>query len=394
MFFGGNYNSPLLCLFLQGGVLMAKQDYYELLGVSRNASADEIKKAYRKLARKYHPDANPDEPNAEAKFKEVSEAYMVLSDPEKRANYDRFGHAGADGQGFGGFEGFGDFGGFGDIFDMFFGGAGRRSSHGPEKGADLRTELELTLQEAAFGLEREIKIARTETCSTCGGSGAAPGSKPVTCSACRGVGQVQYAQNTPFGRIVQSRTCDRCQGKGKIIEKPCPTCRGTGQNRRMRTINVKVPAGVDNGSRLRVSEEGEVGTRGGPRGDLYVYIHVKPHKIFNREGDDLICEVPISFVQAALGDELEVPTLEGNATLKLPEGTQTGTIFRMRGKGMPNVSGFGRGDQLVLIKVATPTKLTDKQKALLQEFAKLGGGHINPHADKSIFKRVKDAFMG
>lgn len=374
---------------------MAKQDYYELLGVSRNATADEIKKAYRKLARKYHPDANPDDPNAEAKFKEVSEAYVVLSDPEKRENYDRFGHAGVDGQGFGGFNGFGDLGGFGDIFEMFFGGAGRRRSYGPERGPDIKAELELTLQEAAFGLEREIKVARTEVCGTCGGSGAAAGSKPVTCSACQGSGQVQFAQNTPFGRIVQSRTCDRCRGKGKIIEKPCPTCRGTGQNRRTRSINVKVPPGVDNGSRLRVTGEGEPGTRGGPRGDLYVYIHVKPHKVFKREGDDLICEMPISFVQAALGDELEVPTLEGSATLKLPEGTQTGTIFRMKGKGMPNVSGYGRGDQHVLIKVITPTKLSDKQKALLKEFAKLGGGHhISPHVDKSIFERVKDAFMG
>lgn len=375
---------------------MAKQDYYELLGVSRNASADEIKKAYRKLARKYHPDANPDDPNAEAKFKEVSEAYVVLSDPEKRANYDRFGHAGVDGQGFGGFNGFGDFGGFGDIFDMFFGGAGRRRSSGPEKGPDIKTELELTLQEAAFGLEREIKVARTEVCGTCGGSGAAAGSKPATCSACKGVGQVQFAQNTPFGRIVQSRTCDRCQGKGKVIEKPCPTCRGTGQNRRMRSINVKVPPGVDNGSRLRVTGEGEPGVRGGPRGDLYVYIHVKPHKVFKREGDDLICEMPISFVQAALGDELEVPTLEGSVTLKLPEGTQTDTIFRMKGKGVPNVSGFGRGDQHVMVKVITPTKLSDKQKTMLKEFAKLGGEHqnISSQADKSIFEKVKDAFMG
>ncbi|MDD4335679.1 MAG: molecular chaperone DnaJ, partial [Desulfotomaculaceae bacterium] len=273
---------------------MAKQDYYELLGVSRNASADEIKKAYRKLARKYHPDANPDDPNAEAKFKEVSEAYVVLSDPEKRTNYDRFGHAGVDGQGFGGFNGFGDLGGFGDIFEMFFGSAGRRRSSGPEKGPDIKVELELTLKEAAFGLEREIKVARTEVCGTCGGSGAAAGSKPVTCSACQGAGQVQFAQNTPFGRIVQSRACDRCHGKGKIIEKPCPTCRGTGKNRRMRSISVNVPPGVDNGSRLRVAAEGEPGSRGGPMGDLYVYIHVKPHKIFKREGDDLICEIPIS----------------------------------------------------------------------------------------------------
>lgn len=374
---------------------MAKQDYYELLGISRSASADDIKKAYRKLARQCHPDANPDDPTAEARFKEISEAYMVLSDPEKRSNYDRFGHAGADGQGFGGFEGFGDFGGLGDIFEMFFGAGGRRRS-GPEKGSDIRADLELTLKEAAFGLERELKVPRTESCSTCDGSGAAAGNKPATCSTCNGAGQVQYAQNTPFGRIVQTRTCDRCRGAGKIIEKPCPTCRGTGQIRKTRGIKVKVPPGVDNGSRLRVAGEGEAGTRGGPRGDLYVYIHVQAHKIFKREGDDLICEMPISFVQAALGDELEVPTLEGGAKLKIPEGTQSGTVFRMKGKGVPNVSGHGRGDQHVVVKLVTPTKLSEKQKTLLKEFARLLGDHqqnLNPH-DKSIFEKVKDAFMG
>jgi len=375
---------------------MAKQDYYELLGISRSASADDIKKAYRKLARQCHPDANPDDPNAEARFKEISEAYMVLSDPEKRSNYDRFGHAGADGQGFGGFEGFGDFGGLGDIFEMFFGGGGRRRS-GPEKGSDIRADLELTLKEAAFGIERELKVPRTEACSTCDGSGAAAGSKPTICSTCNGAGQVQYAQNTPFGRIVQTRSCDRCRGKGKMIEKPCPTCRGTGQIRKTRGIKVKVPPGVDNGSRLRVAGEGEAGTRGGPRGDLYVYIHVQAHKIFKREGDDLICEMPISFVQAALGDELEVPTLEGGAKLKIPEGTQSGTVFRMNGKGVPNVSGHGRGDQHVVVKLVTPTKLSEKQKTLLKEFARLIGDHqqnLNPQGDKSIFEKVKDAFMG
>lgn len=374
---------------------MSKRDYYEVLGVSKGSSMDEIKKAYRRLARRYHPDANPDDPKAESRFKELSEAYMVLSDPEKRASYDRYGHAGVDGQGFGGFDGFGDFGGLGDIFDMFFGGGGRRRS-GPEKGADIRSDLEITLKEAAFGLEREIKVPRTESCSTCGGSGAAAGSKPVTCPVCNGAGQVQFAQNTPFGRIVQSHTCERCRGAGKIIEKPCPTCRGTGQTRRTRSINVKIPAGVDNGSRLRVNGEGEAGLRGGPRGDLYVYIHVKPHRVFKRDGDDLICELPISFVQAALGDELEVPTLEGNAKLKIPEGTQSGTIFRMRGKGVPNVSGFNRGDQHVVVRVVTPTKLSDKQKTLLKEFSRLGGEHtqtINT-GDKSFFEKMKDAFMG
>ena len=274
---------------------MAKRDYYEVLGVSRNASAEEIKKAYRKLARKYHPDANPDnKEEAEAKFKEISEAYVVLSDPEKRSNYDRFGHAGVDGQGFGGFEGF-DFGGIGDIFEMFFGSGGRRSS-GPARGRDIRADLELDLKEAAFGLEREIKVARIEACGTCGGSCAAPGSKPKTCTACNGSGQMQYAQNTPFGRIVQSRTCDRCHGTGQIVEKPCATCHGEGKVRKNRNIKVKVPAGVDHGSRLRLAGEGEAGTKGGPPGDLYVYIDVKPHCFFKREGDDLICEITIYLV--------------------------------------------------------------------------------------------------
>lgn len=377
---------------------MSKRDYYEVLGVSRDASVDEIKKAYRKLARQYHPDANPNDQNAEEKFKEISEAYVILCDPEKRANYDRFGHAGVNGQGFEGFGGggFGDFGGLGDIFEMFFGGGARRRT-GPERGSDVRVDLELNLKEAAFGLEREIKVPRVETCSTCGGSGAAAGTKPKTCSACDGKGQVQFAQSTPFGRIVQSRSCDRCHGTGQIIEKPCPTCRGAGQVRKTRSLKVKVPPGVDSGSRLRLAGEGEAGTRGGPSGDLYVYIHVKPHRIFRREEDDLICEIPISFVQAALGDEIDVPTLEGDTKLKIPEGTQTGTIFRMKGKGVPHVSGFGRGDQHFVVKVETPVRLSDKQKELLKEFASLGGPQQqSPGAagEKSFFEKMKDAFMG
>lgn len=376
---------------------MAKRDYYEVLGISRNASAEEIKKAFRRLARQYHPDANQNIENAEEKFKELGEAYEVLSDPEKRAQYDRFGHSAFNGQGFsgfGGFGGFGDFGGLGEIFEMFFGSSGR-GRPGPEKGADIRADLEITLKEAAYGLEREIRIPRAEVCSTCGGSGAAAGTKPKTCPACDGTGQVQFAQSTPFGRIVQSRTCDRCHGRGQVIEKPCPTCRGAGQVRKTRGIKVKIPPGVDDGTRLRRAGEGEAGVRGGPPGDLYVYIHVKPHRLFRREGDDIISEIPVSFVQAALGDEISLPTLDGDATLKVPEGTQHGTVFRLKGKGIPHLHGHGVGDLLVSVKVVTPTRLTDKQKDLLREFSRLGGDQSQGSAsEKSFFEKMKDAFMG
>lgn len=377
---------------------MAKRDYYEVLGVEKGASPEELKKAYRKLARQYHPDANADNKEAAAeKFKEVAEAYAVLSDTEKRAAYDQFGHAGTDGQGFGGFGagGFGgaDFGGLGDIFDMFFGGMGRQRT-GPQKGNDLRVNMEISFKEAAFGLERDIQVPRTETCDTCAGSGSAPGSKPKTCGACQGTGQVQYAQNTPFGRMVQSRTCDQCHGSGKIIEKPCPTCRGAGQVRKTKTIHVKIPAGVDDGSRLRLSSEGEAGARGGPPGDLYVFILVRPHKFFRREGNEVVCDIDISFAQSALGDVIEVPTLDGTADLKVPEGTQTGTIFRIKGKGIPYLNGNGRGDQHVRVKVATPTKLSDKQKELLKEFAKVSGEKVPKGSEKNIFEKVKDAFIG
>lgn len=396
MYFRAYRGTALLMVFRikKGGETVAKRDYYEVLGVSRDASKDEIKKAYRRLARKYHPDANPNDDQAAKKFAEATEAYDVLMDDEKRAAYDRFGHAAADGQGgFGGFEGFGsDFGGLGDIFDMFFGG-GRRQRTGPQRGSDIRVDLELSFEEAAFGLEKDIKVPRIEDCGTCGGSGAAPGTKPRPCVQCGGTGQVQFAQTTPFGRVVQSRTCDRCRGKGVVIEKPCPTCHGTGQVRRTRNIHVKIPAGVDNGSRLRVAGEGEAGMRGGPRGDLYVYIRVKPHKIFKREGNDIICEIPISFVQAALGDEVEVPTLEGKAGLKIPEGTQTGTVFRLRGRGIPDVNGYGRGDQHVRVKVVTPTKLNEEQKEILREFGRLTGKKTKAE-EKSFFGKMRDAFMG
>lgn len=377
---------------------MTKRDYYDVLEVSRDASAEDIKKSYRKLARKYHPDINPGDKEAEAKFKELAEAYAVLSDQEKRSNYDRFGHAGADGQGFGDFGGFGggfggDFGGINDIFDIFFGGGGRQRT-GPQKGTDLRLNLELSFKEAAFGVERDIQVPRTESCETCAGSGAAPGTELKQCGVCHGSGQTQQAVNTPFGRMVQSQTCHYCHGKGKIIEKPCPTCRGSGEVRRTRSIHIKIPAGVDNGNRIRLNGEGEPGLRGGPHGDLYVYVTVRPHKIFKREGNDIYCEIPINFAQAALGDTISVPTLEQEVEMKIPEGTQTGAVFRLRGKGISYLNGGGRGDQHVRIKVVTPTKLNEKQRELLKEFAEASGEPVPQGVEKSFFKKVKDAFTG
>lgn len=375
---------------------VSKRDYYEVLGVSKGASDDEIKKGFRKMARKYHPDVNRDNTKeAEEQFKEVNEAYEVLSNSERRAQYDQFGHAAFEGGagGGGGFGGFGGGGGFNDIFDMFFGGqsgfGGRQP--GPEKGSDLRYDMEITFEQAAFGVETEIQIPRTEDCKKCNGSGAAPGTHAETCSQCKGSGQIQVAQNTPFGRMVNTRTCDRCHGEGKIVQTPCKECHGQGKTRVKRKIKVKIPAGVDNGSRLRVSHEGEAGLRGGPPGDLYVYIFVKSHKLFTREGSEVICEVPISFVQATLGDEIEVPTLDGKVKLKITEGTQSGTIFRLREKGIPHLRGNGRGDQHVRVKVVTPQKLNEKQRELLQEFGKASGENINPE-QKNFFKKVKDVF--
>ncbi len=377
---------------------MSKRDYYEVLGVAKGATETEIKKAYRKKARKYHPDVNPDNKEAEAKFKEAAEAYEVLSDPEKKSRYDQLGHAGVDPNGFGG-GGFGggDFNGFGDIFDMFFGGAGGGGGrrNGPQQGNDLRYDMEISFEEAAFGLEKDIEITRTENCETCDGTGAAEGSKPKTCSTCGGSGQVQYAQNTPIGRIVQNRTCNACQGKGTIIEQPCRTCNGRGKVRKARTIHINIPAGVDTDSRMRLSGQGESGTRGGPPGDLYLFIKVKPHKVFTRRNNDIYCEVKIAFPQAALGDAIEVPTLEGKAELKVPAGTQTGTTFRLRQQGIPDVHGRGRGDLHVRVVVKVPTKLTDRQKELLQEFAEISGKKpVEVTKEKGFFDKVKDAFMG
>lgn len=372
---------------------MSKRDYYELLGVPKTASEDEIKKAYRKLARKYHPDVNRDNPKeSEEKFKEINEAYEVLSSAERRQQYDQFGHAAFDGtQGAGGFGG----GGFNDIFDMFFGQSGfgfsGNRAPGPERGSDLRYDMELAFEQAAFGLESEIQVPRTEDCSACHGSGAAAGTHPETCPQCRGTGQTQVVQNTPFGRMVNVKACDRCRGEGKIVQTPCKECHGRGKVRNRRRIKIKIPPGVDTGSRLRVAHEGEAGMRGGTPGDLYVYVFVKPHKLFAREGDDVICEVPISIVQATIGDEIEVPTLDGKVELRIPEGTQSGTAFRLKEKGIPHLRGHGRGDQHVRVKVVTPKKLTERQRELLLEFSRAGGEDINPE-EKGFFKKVKDVF--
>ncbi|MGD6804135.1 molecular chaperone DnaJ [Rossellomorea vietnamensis] len=374
---------------------MSKRDYYEVLGVENGASKDEIKKAYRKLSKKYHPDINK-EADANEKFKEISEAYEVLSDEQKRAQYDRFGHTDPN-QGFGGGGDFGGgFGGFEDIFNTFFGGGGggrRRDPNAPRAGADLQYTMSVTFEEAAFGKETDIEIPKEEECDTCDGSGAKPGTKPETCKHCQGTGQLNVEQNTPFGRIVNRRVCHHCHGTGKFIKEKCNTCGGNGKVQKRRKIHVKIPAGIDEGQQLRVSGQGEPGVNGGPPGDLYVVFHVRSHEFFERDGDDIYCEMPITFVQSAMGDEIEVPTLHGKVKLKVPAGTQTGTKFRLRGKGVPNVRGYGTGDQHIRVKVVTPTKLTDKQKELLREFADITG-QVPDEQHESFFDKVKRAFKG
>ncbi|PRZ17146.1 molecular chaperone DnaJ [Laceyella sediminis] len=375
---------------------MSKRDFYEVLGVGRNASDDEIRKAYRKLARKYHPDVNKDT-DAEQKFKEVKEAYEVLSDPQKKANYDRYGHADPTG-GFGGGGGAGagfdaDFG-FGDIFDMFFGGGRRNNPNAPRQGADLEYRLQIEFKDAVYGKTVDVVIPRTETCDQCHGSGAKPGTKPETCSVCQGSGQTEVVQNTPFGRVVNRRICHACNGTGQLIREKCTNCSGQGQVKKKKKINVKIPAGIHEGAQLRVSGEGEPGVNGGPPGDLYITIYVKPHEFFKRDGDDLTCELPITFGQAALGDEVIVPTLNGRARLKVPAGTQTGTEFRLQGKGVPRLRGYGEGDLRVKVRVVTPTKLTEEQKEALRKFSRLCGEYINQEQSNNFFDKMKQAFRG
>ncbi|RAS88786.1 molecular chaperone DnaJ [Priestia endophytica] len=373
---------------------MSKRDYYEVLGVGKSATKDEIKKSYRKLSKKYHPDINKDA-DAPEKFKEIKEAYEVLSDDQKRAHYDQFGHTDPNQGGFGGGGDFGGGFGFEDIFSSFFGGGGgrRRDPNAPRQGADLQYTMTLSFEEAAFGKDTTIEIPREETCDTCDGSGAKPGSKVDTCSHCNGSGQLNVEQNTPFGRIVNRRVCHHCNGSGKIIRDKCSTCHGAGKVKKQKKISVKIPAGVDDGQQLRVAGQGEPGVNGGPPGDLFVVFSIRAHEFFEREGDDIYCEMPITFSQAALGDEVEVPTLHGKVKLKVPAGTQTGTNFRLRGKGVPNVRGYGQGDQHVVIRVITPTKLSEKQKELLRDFAEESGEAVDEH-ENSFFDRVKRAFKG
>jgi|RhiMetdeSRZDD1v2_1073273.scaffolds.fasta_scaffold10695_2 molecular chaperone DnaJ len=380
---------------------VGKRDYYEVLGVDRQATEQQIKSAYRKLALKHHPDRNPGDAAAEEQFKEAAEAYAILADAEKRGLYDRFGHAGVSGAGAGAgfdptifadfsdiFGGLGDAFGFGDIF------GGRRRRGGPQRGSDLRYDLEITFDESATGTDTTIQIPREETCETCTGSGASPGTSPETCSQCRGSGQLRYQQ----GFLTVARPCPNCRGTGKTIAKPCQSCRGAGRISRERKITVKIPAGIATGQRLRLYGEGEHGSAGGPPGDLYVVVHVQEHSFFHREGDDLYCEMPISFPTIALGGSVKVPTLNGQEDLSIPAGTQTGARFKIRGKGMPSVSGRGRGDLHVIARVTVPKKLTKEQKHLLEELAKtlkdekVSLESQDEGADKPFFERVKDIF--
>ncbi len=376
---------------------MDKRDYYEVLGVAKTATDDEIKKAYRTLAKKYHPDLNGGDKDCEAKFKEVNEAYEVLSDPQKRARYDQFGHedpsAGGAGGGYGDFTG-GFGGGFDDIFSAFFGGGfggGSQRARGPQRGDDLRYDLTITFEEAAFGCEKEISVTRDENCEECGGTGARKGTQPTQCPTCHGTGQVQSFVNTPIGRVSNVRVCEACHGQGTIINDPCPKCSGRGRVRRNRKITIKIPAGIDNGMQIPLRKQGEPGLRGGENGDLYIFVTVKPHKLFTRENYDLYCDVTVSFTQAALGGEIDVPTLNGMIKHNLPEGTQPGTVIRLRGQGIQNLRGAGKGDLYIKINVEIPRKLTDKQKELLRQFDETLTGK-EYEAKKSFFERVKDAF--
>lgn len=377
-----------------------KRDYYEVLGVEKGASEDEIKKAYRKLAKANHPDLHPGDKECEERFKEINEAYEVLSDPDKRAKYDQFGHAAFDpsaggpgGAGFGGFGGFGDIfgGGFGDIFGDIFGGGfggGQTQRSGPRRGENLRVRLNITFEEAAFGCEKEINVGRVEQCPDCKGTGCAPGTTPEVCTQCHGTGTVTQAQRTPFGMMQSQTVCPKCRGRGQIIHQPCPDCRGAGAVRKRRTIQVNIPAGIDNGQTISLRGQGHSGKNGGPAGDLLITVMVRPHEIFRRDGTAVFCEAPITFTQAVLGGTLEIPTIDGKVKYDIPEGTQTGTVFRLRGKGIPVLNGRGRGDQYVTVNIETPRNLNREQKEALKKFSEsLGEGNYEKH--KNFFGKKK-----
>ena len=369
--------------------MTTQRDYYEVLGASRNSSQEEIRTKFRRLALDYHPDRNKD-PQAQEKFKEINAAYQVLSDPQKRAQYDRFGHAGVGaGNGGGrGFEGAENFGGFGDIFDAFFGGFGTRSRRAPQTGNDLQTNLTLSFEEAVFGVETDIDVSRVEVCSRCNGSAGEPGSSTVDCEHCKGTGQVRRVQRSIFGQFTQVGPCTPCNGEGRIITNPCTQCSGAGRERRRRKMKVDIPPGVEDGTQVRLTREGDAGSHGGLPGNLYIALQVQPHEVFKRRDYDILYDLPVNFAQAALGDEMEVPTLNGPESLHIPEGTQSGTVFRIRGKGVP-YSKSKRGDHLVTVNVVTPKSLDENQRQLLQELAKtLSNGS---REDKGWFGKIKDA---
>ena len=373
---------------------MNNTEYYDRLGVSKDASQDEIKRAYRKMSKKYHPDINK-EPGAEEKYKEVQEAYETLSDDQKRAAYDQYGPDGANGfggqGGFGGFDGGAGFGGFEDIFSSFFGGSATRNPNAPRQGDDLQYRVNLSFEEAIFGAEKEVHYNREATCKTCSGSGAKPGTSPVTCGRCHGQGVINVDTQTPLGMMRRQVTCDVCHGTGQEIKEPCQTCHGTGHEKQSHKVSVKIPAGVETGQQIRLAGQGEAGFNGGPYGDLFVIINVNPSDKFMRDGSTIYYTLNISFVQAALGDTVEVPTVHGNVEMTIPAGTQTGKTFRLKGKGAPRLRGGSQGDQHVTVKIVTPTKLNDAQKEALLAFAKASGDEKIAPQKKGFFNKVKDA---
>ncbi len=366
--------------------MATKLDYYEVLGVPRNASAEEIKKAFRRLAMKYHPDRNKDA-GAEQRFKEINEAYEVLCDPERRSSYDRFGHAGVDGPFARAFDGF-DLGGFGDIFDAFFGGTTSRRRR-PQRGADLHYRLTLSFEEAVFGCDKEIEVARHESCSVCRGLRAEPGTEPEKCPNCGGTGEVRRVQRSIFGQFINVSACSRCQGEGRVIAHPCRHCRGTGREKQVRKLNIKIPPGLDDGSQMRLTGEGEMGGYGGARGNLYIAFSVLDHPFFQRDGDDIIYDLNINFAQAALGDEVRIPTLDGDHSLKIPAGTQSDHLFVLKKQGVPHVRGGGRGDMIVRARVVTPTRLNDEQRHLLKQLRESLGEASTE--DKGFIDKMKDS---